>query len=96
MKIIDAVGGSPLLHIQLLDVLLLDGAVLRVDVAEDEVQLGVGPALVGAEHDGVGRLVGELPQVEVLVVAQQLDVTATAVLKREFHMMVNIRKKPQL
>ena len=95
MIIIDTIGGSPLLHIQLFDVLLLDRAILGVDVAEDEVQLGVGPALVGAEHDGVGRLVGELPQVEVLVVAQQLDVTATAILEREFH-KVNNRKNPQL
>ena len=44
------------------------------------MQLGVGSALVRPEHDGVGRLVRELPQVQVLGMAQQLDVTAPALL----------------
>lgn len=63
--------------------LLFDGSVLGVHVAEDEVELGVGAALVRPEHDRVRSLVRELPQVEVLVVGQQLDVAATTVLQRE-------------
>ena len=73
----------PFSDVQLLDVLLLDGSVLGVDVAEDEVELRVGAALVRPEHDRVRSLVRELPQVKVLVVAQQLDVAATAVLSKE-------------
>ena len=75
--------GSPLLNVQLLHVLFLDGSVLGIYVPEDEVELGVGAALVRPEHDRVGSLVRELPQVEVLVVAQQLDVAAAAVLGKK-------------
>ena len=81
----------PLFHVQLLHVLLLDGSVLGVDVAEDEVELRVGAALVRPEHDRVRSLVRELPQVEVLVVAQQLDVAATAFL--EWREYINHKKK---
>ena len=71
---------SSLLDFQPLAVLLLDRLGLGVDVTEDEVQLRVGPALVRPEHDGVGRLVVEVSQVHVGLVAQQLDVAAAAVL----------------
>lgn len=71
---------SAFLDLQPLAVLLLDRLVLRVDVAEDEVELGVGATLVRAEHDGVGRLVVEVSQVHVGLVAKELDVAATAVL----------------
>lgn len=62
--------------------LLFNGAVLGVAVAEDEVQLVVVAALVGPEHDGVGRLVVELSQVALRADAlrEQLDVRAAAVL----------------
>ncbi len=59
---------------------LLDGLALGVDVPEDEVELGVGSALVRPEHDSVRRLVVEAGQVHVGLVAQELDVTAAAVL----------------
>jgi len=63
-------------------VLLLDGLALGVDVPEDEVELRVRSALVRPEHDSVRRLVVEAGQVHVGLVAQELDVTAAAVLTR--------------
>jgi hypothetical protein len=44
------------------------------------VQLGVRAALVRPEHDGVRRLVVEVGQVHVGLVAQELDVAAAAIL----------------
>ena len=61
-----------------LEVLLLVLAALGVLVVEDEVNLVGVAALVGAEHDHVGSGVGELLLVESLVVAEQLEVGATA------------------
>lgn len=62
--------------------LLLKGAILGVLMPEDEVQLVVISALVGTEHDGVGRLVVELAEVGFGVGAagQQLYVRAAAIL----------------
>ena len=58
--------------------LLLVLASLGVLVAEDEVDLVGGAALVGTEHDDVGRSVGELLGVEGLVVLEELHVGTTA------------------
>ena len=52
----DLLEGGPLLGVELLAVLLLHGPVLGVDVAEDEVELGVGAATVRPEHDRVRGL----------------------------------------
>lgn len=57
--------------------LLLVLASLRVLVTEDEVNLVGGAALVRAEHDDVGRGVGELFGVEGLVVLEELHVGTT-------------------
>ena len=61
---------------------LFDSAVLGVLVSKYEMQLVVVPALVGPEHDGVGRLVVELAQVRLRVHAagQQFEVSTAAVL----------------
>ena len=59
---------------------LFDGLVLGIDVPEDEVKLGLGAALVGAEHDGIGGGVGELAEILVFAIRQQLDVATTAFL----------------
>ena len=50
-----------------------------MDVAEYEMELGVAAALVRAEHDGVGGLVREVAQVEILGAGEQLDISATTV-----------------
>ena len=52
----DLLEGGPGATLGLLAVLLLDDLGERVHVPEDEVQLGVAPALVRPEHDGVGCL----------------------------------------
>lgn len=46
-----------------LAVLLFDGAIPRVLVAEDEMQFVVVSALVGPKHDGVRGLIVELAKV---------------------------------
>ena len=51
------------------EVLLLDGAVEGVLVAEDDVHLVGAAALIGAEHDGVGRVAVERLGGEVAPVA---------------------------
>lgn len=61
-----------------LEVLLLVLASLGVLVAEDEVDLVGGTALVGTEHDNVWGSVGELLGVKGLVVLEELHVGTTA------------------
>jgi hypothetical protein len=62
-----------------LHVLLLDVAIQGRAVAEDEVQLAHWlAALVGAEHDAVGRGVAEALRGQVSGVAEELDVSAAA------------------
>ena len=58
-------GAHAALH--LLAVLLLHGLCERVDVAEDEVELGVAAALVRPEHDGVRRLAPTTPLIQNLL-----------------------------
>jgi hypothetical protein len=52
----DLLEGGPGATLGLLAVLLLDSLGERVHVPEDEVKLGVAPALVWPEHNGVGCL----------------------------------------
>jgi len=58
-------------------VLLLVLLGLRVLVAEDEVDLISGTALVRPEHDDVRRGIGELLGVESLVVLEKLHIRST-------------------
>ena len=58
--------------------LLLVLARLGVLVAEDEVDLVRGAALVGPKHDDVGRSVGELVGLKGFVVLEELHVGSTA------------------
>jgi hypothetical protein len=58
-------------------VLLLILAGLWVLVAEDEVDLVGGTALVGAKHDNVGGCVGEFVLVELLVLLEELEIGTT-------------------
>lgn len=67
-------------HGRVLEVLLLVLAGLGVLVAEDEVDLVGGAALVGTEHNDVGRGVGELFGVEGAVILEELHV-GTSTLK---------------
>jgi len=64
-------------HGRVLEVLLLVLASLGVLVAEDEVDLVGGTALVGTEHDDVGGGVGELLGVKGAVVLEELHVGTT-------------------
>ena len=71
---------SSLFHFKTFAVFLFDRFVLGIDVSEDEMELGIRPALVRAEHDRVRRLVVEMGQVHVWLMTQKLDVTTPAVL----------------
>ena len=75
----DLLQNSAAFALHLLAVLLLHSPSIRMDVAEYEMELGVAAALVRAEHDGVGGLVREVAQVEVLRAGEQLDVSTAAV-----------------
>ena len=59
--------------------LLLDGAVEGVLVAEDDVHLVGAAALIGAEHDGVGRVAVERLGGEVVRGGEELEIGAAAV-----------------
>jgi hypothetical protein len=58
-------------------VLLLIFASLGVFVVDNEVDLVGGTTLVGAEHDDIGRGVGELLLVEGLVITEELQISTT-------------------
>ena len=75
----DFLKNSASLSFHLLAVFLLHGPSVGVDVAEDKVELRLAAALVRPEHDRVGGLVRQLPQVKVLGAGQKLDVPAAAV-----------------
>ncbi len=71
---------SSFFHFETFAVFLFDRLVLRIDVSEDEMELGVGPALVRAKHDRVRCLVVKVGQVHVRLMTQKFDVTTPAVL----------------
>ena len=75
----DLLKYTPALPFNFFAVLLFNGPSLGMNMAEDQVELGVAAALVRPEHDGVRGLVCQLTQVEVLGAGEQLDITATAV-----------------
>ena len=75
----DFLQNSATFPFHLLAVLLLYGPSFGMDMAEDEVELGVAAALVWSKHDGVGGLVRQLAEIEVLGAGEELDVPTAAV-----------------
>ena len=75
----DFLQNSSTFPLHLLTVLLLHSPSFGMDVAEDEVELGVAAALVRPKHDGVRGLVRQLAEIEVLGAGEELDVPTAAV-----------------
>jgi hypothetical protein len=65
-------------HWWVVEVLLLIFTSLGVLVSENEMNLVGSTALVGTEHDNVGRSIGELIPMELLILLEELEVGTTA------------------